>query len=123
MHKLFRLVWQSAILWAIYRGGSWLVAETGLPLPANVVGVLALFGLLCLGVVKLEHVEEAADFLLRHLVFFFVPITVGLMEWGDVFSRHWAVLLLAVLASSLTPFWLVGFATQWLHHRRRPCDI
>lgn len=123
MRKLFRLVWQAAILWGIYRAGGWFVAATGLPLPANVVGVLALFCLLCLGVIKLEHVEEAADFLLRHLVFFFVPITVGLMEWGEVFGRHWAVLLAAVLASSLLPFWMVGFVTEWLHHRRRPCDI
>ncbi len=115
--------WQAAILWAIYRASCWFVEATGLPLPGNVVGVVALFALLCLGVLKLEHLSDAADFLLRHLVFFFIPITVGLMEWGAVFREYWLVLLVAVLVSSLAPFWLVGFVTQWLHRRGKPCDI
>jgi holin-like protein len=78
---------------------------------------------LCFGVIKLEQISDAADFLLKHLVFFFVPITVGLMEWGGVFKEYWLVLLSAVVVSSLVPFWLVGFVTQRLHRRRGPCDI
>ncbi|GFK95419.1 Antiholin-like protein LrgA [Fundidesulfovibrio magnetotacticus] len=122
MHRLFTFLWQTAILWAIYRSSCWLVESTGLPVPGNVVGVALLFTLLCLGVVRLEHVSKASDFLLRHLVFFFIPITVGLMEWGAVFAEHWAVLAAAVLVSSFAPFWLVGRLTQWLHRRGRPCD-
>ncbi len=123
MHKMLRLIWQAAILWGIYRTSGWLVSATGIPLPGNVLGVVLLFTLLCLGVIKLEHISDAADFLLKHLVFFFIPITVGLVEWGPVFKEHWLVLLAAVVVSSLVPFWLVGFVTQWLHRRRRPCNI
>lgn len=122
MQRFFRFLWQTALLWAIYRFSCWLVEALGVPLPGNVVGVGILFGLLCLGAVKLEHVAESADFLLRHLVFFFIPITVGLMEWGGVFREHWAVLAAAVLVSSLAPFWLVGRLTQWLHARGNPCS-
>ncbi|MFZ5426483.1 MAG: CidA/LrgA family protein [Thermodesulfobacteriota bacterium] len=123
MSKALRIVWQTAVLLGIYRASCWLVDVSGLPVPGNVVGVAALFTLLCLGVVKLKHVDDAADFLLRHLVFFFIPVTVGLMEWGGVFKEHGAVFLAAVLVSSLVPFWLVGFVTQWLHKRGKPCDI
>lgn len=123
MWKALRIVWQAAILTGIYRASCWFVDLTGLPVPGNVVGVAGLFTLLCLGVVKLEHVAGAADFLLRHLVFFFIPITVGLMEWGGVFKEHGFVFLAAVLVSSLVPFWLVGFVTQWLHKRGKPCGI
>lgn len=123
MSKAFRIVWQTIILLGVYKGSCWLVDVTGLPLPGNVVGVVILFALLCLGVVKLEYVAEAADFLLKHLVFFFVPITVGLMEWGSVLMEHGLILLVAVLISSLLTFWVVGFATQWLHRRAVRCDI
>ena len=121
MHKILRIIWQTAILWAIYQASCWLVDTTGIPLPGNVVGVAALFTLLCSGVVKIEHVACAADFLLKHLVFFFVPITVGLMEWGGVFKQHGWILFAAVVISSLVPFWLVGAVTQWLHRRGKPC--
>jgi len=109
---------QLALLWAIYLGGNWLVAAVGLPIPGNVVGVLALFSLLCLGVVKLSHVEMAADFLLKHLVFFFVPIAVGLMEWGGVFYDYGLVLAAAILVSAVLPLLAVGGLSQLLRRGR-----
>jgi len=109
---------QLAILWAIYQGSTWLVAFTGLPIPGNVVGVILLFSLLSLGVLKLKHVELAADFLLKHLVFFFVPIAVGLMEWGQVFYDYGLTLLLAIVISAVLPLLAVGGLSQLLNKRR-----
>ncbi len=109
---------QLGILWGVYFACNRLVAWTGWPIPANVLGVVVLFGLLSLGVVRLEHVERVADFLLRHLVFFFIPIAVGLMDWGEVFARHGMVLLAAILVSSLLPFLAVGFLTVFMHRSR-----
>jgi hypothetical protein len=37
-----------------------LVLPANLPIPANVLGVIILFGLLCLGVIKVEQVEGTA---------------------------------------------------------------
>jgi len=64
MMKVFRLAAQTALLWGIYWVCNRFVQATGLPIPGNVIGVAVLFSLLCFGVVKLEHVQEAADFLL-----------------------------------------------------------
>ncbi|WP_027190976.1 CidA/LrgA family protein [Fundidesulfovibrio putealis] len=121
MMKVFRLAAQTALLWGIYWVCNRFVQATGLPIPGNVIGVAVLFSLLCFGVVKLEHVQEAADFLLKHLVFFFIPIAVGLMDWGPVFYDYGLVLLAAIVASSLIPFWAVGFITQRLHRKEKPC--
>lgn len=109
---------QLALLWAIYQGSTWFVAATGLPIPGNVVGVLLLFALLCLGVIKLKHVELAADFLLKHLVFFFVPVAVGLMEWGQVFYDYGLTLLAAIVISAVLPLLAVGGLTQFLNKRQ-----
>jgi holin-like protein len=110
---------QLAILWAVYQGSSWLAAATGLPIPGNVLGVVLLFVLLCLGVVKLKHVELAADFLLKHLVFFFVPVAVGLMEWGQVFADYGLTLAAAIVVSAVLPLLAVGGLVQALNTRRR----
>lgn len=109
---------QLGILWGVYFACNRLVAWTGWPIPANALGVVVLFGLLCLGVVRLDQVERVADFLLRHLVFFFIPIAVGLMDWGEVFARYGLVLVVAILVSSLLPFLAVGFLTLFLHRSR-----
>jgi len=101
---------QLALLWGIYLISDLLVTLAGLPIPANVLGVVILFSLLCLGVIKLEHVEGMADFLLRHLVFFFIPIIAGLMEWGGMFKEYGLTLALAIVVSSLAPL----FACAWI---------
>ena len=117
MTQTLKALGQLAILWAIYWASKWFVTNTGLPIPATVVGVIALFLLLLSGLIKLEHVQDAADFLLKHLVFFFVCIAVGLMEWGRVFYDYGLVLLLAIVISSIVPLFAVGFLTQFLHKK------
>ena len=101
---------QLAVLWGIYLCSDFLVALSGWPIPANVLGVVILFSLLCLGVIKPEHVEGMADFLLRHLVFFFVPLVAGLMEWGGIFKEYGLALAVAIVVSSLATL----FASAWL---------
>jgi len=109
---------QLGLLWGIYFACNTLVTMTGLPIPANVLGIVVLFSCLCLGVIKMEQVGRVADFLLRHLVFFFIPVAVGLMEWGDVFYKFGLILLAAIVISSIAPFLVVGFLT--LRLQRKP---
>lgn len=87
---------QIAGLWLIYRLSAWIVARCHLPVPGNVLGMLILFALLTTGVVKLEWIAGAADLLTKHLAFFFIPVAVGLMQWGDLLWRtdHWLLLAL-----------------------------
>jgi len=112
MTQTLKLLAQTVLLVLIYRACDWFVTATGLPIPATVLGVAALFLLLLSGIVRLSHVELAADLLLRHLVFFFVPVAVGLMEWGGVFAEHGVILLAAILVSTAVPVAAVGLAAQ-----------
>jgi holin-like protein len=99
--QILKYFGQLAVLWAISLLGGYLASLTALPIPGNVLGVVILFSLLCFGVIKVEHVEGTADFLLKHLVFFFIPIVAGLMEWGGMFREHGLALAFAIVASSL----------------------
>lgn len=121
MTQTIKALGQLALLWAVYQGSAWLAAATALPIPGNVLGVVLLFTLLALGVVKLQHVELAADFLLKHLVFFFVPIAVGLMEWGGVFADYGPTLLAAIVLSAAAPLLAVGGLAGLLHKKDAPC--
>ena len=122
MKRLWNIVWQTGILAAVFWGAEWLVHYTGLPVPGNVLGIVVLFTLLCTGLVKESWVADAADFLLRHLVFFFVPIAVGLMNWGGVFYEYGWTLLAAIVISTLVPLLLTGFATRLLQKGKPPCS-
>ena len=116
------MICQAALLWLIYWSCSWFVTWTGLPVPANVLGIVVLFSLLFFGVIKEEHISDAASFLLKHLVFFFVPVAVGLMQWGEVFYNYGLVLFAAIVISALLPFFSVGFLAQFLQNRQNQCN-
>ena len=58
------------------------VIESILPFsfPASVTGMILLFICLAAGILKIEHVQEKAGFLLENMAFFFIPAGVGILE-------------------------------------------
>lgn len=121
MKQTARLLIQTAILAVIYWSCEFFASLTGLPTPGSVLGIIVLFLLLCSGIVKEEQVSEAAGFFLKHLVFFFVSIAVGLMLWGDVFYEHGFILLVAIVVSSLLPLLAVGWISSFLCKEKKQC--
>jgi holin-like protein len=102
-----------AILTGFFLLGSFL-HRLGVPIPGGVLGLILFFASLQLGVIKLKWVERAAGLLLRHMVLLFVPLTVGLMEMGQLLS-HQALAITASLLVSLTAVILTtGLLGHWL---------
>lgn len=75
--KFFR---ESILLLSIYFAYEIISKLLILPIPRNVIGMILLFFLLTTNVVKIEKVENLANFFLNHLAFFFIPAAVGLMN-------------------------------------------
>lgn len=58
-----------------------------LPVPASVYGLVLMLGALASGILKLEQVEEAADFLVEIMPVMFVPAGVGLWKRGVICNQ------------------------------------
>ena len=71
----------------------------GISFPGNLIGMLILLLLLVTGVVKLRWIERCCDILTHHLAFFFIPIAVGLLAYGEL-ARNEGLAILAVLILS-----------------------
>jgi holin-like protein len=84
----------------ISEAGYAFVGALRLPLPGNLAGMLMLCALLSTGVIHLEWVEAGASLLVRHLAFFFIPIAVGLMAFGDLFVRHGVAIIVTLIVSA-----------------------
>ncbi len=102
-----------AIILAFQFLGAWL-HRVGAPIPGGVLGLLLLFAALQTGAVKLRWIERAASLLLRHMVLLFVPLTVGLMELGQVLSRQGVAIVASLLVSVLAVFVTTGLLGRWL---------
>ena len=67
-----------------------LVIEHYLPFsfPASVIGMILLLICLLTGFLKIEHVQEKADFLLGNMAFFFVPAGVSIINYFDILKSE-----------------------------------
>jgi len=116
---LTALARQVGLFWAIFAVSNVVVTRLHLRVPANIVGMLLLFALLCAGIVEERWVSAAAGVLTTHLAFFFIPVAVGLMDCGGLLwpVGHW--LLLAIVVSSVAGMAVSGGLIQLFGPRGR----
>ena len=114
---LVTLAGQVGLLGAIFAVSNVVVTRLHLRVPGNIVGMLLLLALLSTGLVQERWVAAAAGLLTKHLAFFFIPIAVGLMDWGGLLWQvgHW--LLLAIVVSSIVGIVTSGGLIQLLGSR------
>lgn len=116
--NVIKFISQLFILWFLYIASEWIVEWLELPIPGNVLGMMLLFGLLLTGVIKLEWIDEASSFLLKHLLFFFIPITVGLMTLGSIFIQNGMSLIVILIVSSAIGMVVTGALSQLLAKKK-----
>lgn len=83
-----------------------------LPVPASVYGMVILFVLLCLKVIKLPQVEEVADWLLSIMPIFFIAPSVGLIKSFDSIKGQVLPLIFICFISTILVTVLTGLITQ-----------
>ncbi len=92
--------------------GDVLSALMGGALPGNVLGMAALLMLLCAHLLRPRHIERAADFFLKHMAVFFLPVSLGILELYVTLRGQ----LLAIVAICLITTFLTAFATAGTVH-------
>ena len=71
-----------------------------------------LFLLLLSGLLKVEHIREKGDFLLKNMAFFFIPSGVALIEQMDVLKGKILPLLAICLITTILTFMVSAFTIR-----------
>ena len=88
-----------------------------LPVPASVYGLVLLFLALCTGLLKVERVKQAGDFLISVMPVLFVSPMVGIAErWGLIAPQLVPIVLILLSTTALT-FGIAGRIAQRLIRR------
>ncbi|OIK11563.1 murein hydrolase regulator LrgA [Bacillus sp. MUM 116] len=112
MKQIWKIILQLLILVLIYQLGNWIVHVSHLKIPGNVLGLMILLVLLWLKIIKIDQIELVAGFLLKHLGFFFIPISVGLMTLGSNLLHKGLYFLLILVISAFIGLLTAGKTTQ-----------
>jgi holin-like protein len=94
-----------------------------LPLPAGVLGMLLVLVLLLSGLLDSKWLNRGMNCLLDHMVLFFVPAMMGVLNHRELFSatglKIFAVIVINVLVVMTATFAVVEFLFFWRNRNER----
>ena len=117
-----KILLQIALVFGVYWVSQCIEAVLPFSFPASVISLILLLVLLLTGIVKVDHVREKSDFLLGNLGFFFVPVSVGIMNYAQlIWENAAAFFTVCVVSMVLTYGATVGAVrlTQKLLEKRK----
>ena len=90
-----------------------------LPIPASVYGLILLLAALLTGIMKLERVEETADFLVEIMPVMFIPAGVGLLTAWGVLKPIWLPVVAITILTTVIVMVVTGRVTQFVIRKDR----
>lgn len=117
MVKVIRIVFQVIILYLFSFIGSWIVQSLSLQFPGSIVGLLLLFVCLYFRIIPVELIKDGAGFLLTFLALFFIPATVGIMDYPELLSWAGLGMVLAIVLSTVITIIFTGRFCQYLERK------
>lgn len=98
-----KILLQIGVVFGLYWVSQCIEQVLPIPFPASVISLLLLLLLLLTRVIKVDHIREKADFLLGNLGFFFVPVSVSIMNYaGIIWENAAAFFTICVVSMVLT---------------------
>nr|WP_307989012.1 CidA/LrgA family protein [uncultured Niameybacter sp.] len=98
------LLIQFAIIFGVYLGGESISYFLPIPIPGNIIGMVALFILLLIKWVKLNHIEGLGKFLINNMAFFFIPAGVSIVESVELIKNDIIPILIICVLSTIITF-------------------
>lgn len=98
--------------------GNFLVQVTHLKIPGSIVGLLLLFVLLQLRIIKLKWIDIGASWLLSEMILFFIPAAVGIIQYKGLIAQDGIRILLVITLSTLVVMAFTGLLTELLYRKR-----
>jgi holin-like protein len=116
--KAAKIIGQLAVLTIFYYLGVWIQELFDLFIPGSIIGMLLLLIALLTKRIKATWVSEGANYIIKHLTLLFIPVTVGIINYLDVFTGKGILLLPIALGSTLLVILSSGAVSQYLVKRR-----
>ena len=112
--QIIRILIQILILFIFYFVGDLIVTLLNLKFPGSIVGLVLLWLCLYFKWLDVRIVADGANLLITFLTLFFIPSTVGIVQYPELLSKSGVLLIVAVFVSSIIAFIFTGKLSQFL---------
>lgn len=121
--KYLRLLAQIMILCGISFLGTIVSRILNIGIPGSVIGMALLFLLLHYKIIQMKWLETGANFLLAELLLFFIPSSVGIIEYKNSFTSPILLsLFVTIVVSTAAVLVFIILAAELISYHRRKGD-
>jgi holin-like protein len=113
-----KIITQIGLLYIIYILGVWIQETLHLIIPGSIIGMMILFILLSTKAIKSDWIKEGSRFLIKHMALLFLPVTVGIISFLDLFIGNGFLIIVTVLVSTFLVMACTGIVSQQLENRK-----
>lgn len=112
---------QIAALFGLSGIGTLISRWTHMPVPGSIWGLVILFLLLQFRIVKIHWIAKGGDWLIREMLLFFIPSSVGVMSYGSLLLHEGLQIVLTIVASTAIVMLTTGAIAErmWKWRQRR----
>ncbi|WP_397537383.1 CidA/LrgA family protein [Rummeliibacillus pycnus] len=107
-----RIIGQIAVLYLLSEFGQWLMAILHIKFPGSIIGLVILFILLITKVIPENWIASGAETLLAYMTLFFIPVTVGIVNYSELLSWQGMTIIGIILVSTIVSIVASGKTTQ-----------
>ncbi|MFD2213603.1 MULTISPECIES: CidA/LrgA family protein [Bacillaceae] len=99
--KYVKLILQITCLYGIYSIGEGIRALIKLPIPGSLIGMVLLFLAFHFKLIKRNWFSSGGSFLLKNLPILFIPATVGIIDYLNIFKGFGIITLFIAFSSTM----------------------
>ncbi|GIO24354.1 CidA/LrgA family holin-like protein [Oceanobacillus sp. J11TS1] len=112
--KYFIMVLQISVLFLFNFIGQFIRDYFSLSIPGSLIGMLLLFILLILKIIPIAWIQTGIDVILKDIPFFFIPVTVGVVQYLSFFQGKGSLTILLVIVSTFFVISISGIVTNFI---------
>ncbi|CAH0117891.1 Holin-like protein CidA [Paenibacillus sp. CECT 9249] len=118
MWKIAKIIGQLGLLTGLTLLGNVISDYFGLPIPGSIIGLGILFALLQLKWIRLEWIEQGADWLLSKLLLFFIPSVVGIVQYQQLIASSVLRLIMVIGLSTFAVMACTGLLAEFISRKK-----
>ncbi|WP_102692798.1 CidA/LrgA family protein [Rummeliibacillus pycnus] len=116
--RSLRIIGQIVVLYLLSEFGKWLMAILHIKFPGSIIGLLILLTLLIMKIIPEHWIASGAEILLSYMTLFFIPVTVGIINYSELISWQGFMIMAIILVSTVISIILSGKATQLVENHQ-----
>lgn len=107
-----KMMYQIGLLFGVCLLGQVVSVFLPISFPGSVLSMIILFLLLFFRVIKVDHIQQKADFLLKNMSFFFIPAGIGILSSFDLIRSSILPLITVIIVTTILTFGATALTVQ-----------